>query len=68
MTAHGRTSPGLSATAIAAGGYHTCAIVTGGGIMCWGFNDHGELGIGSNSQQTYPVAVYLGSGGPVRAS
>ena len=29
---------------IAAGGFHTCAIV-GGGAQCWGSNEQGELGV-----------------------
>jgi hypothetical protein len=49
--------PGLSASAIAAGGYHTCAIVSGGGVMCWGLNYYGQLGIGSTDPQTSPVTV-----------
>jgi alpha-tubulin suppressor-like RCC1 family protein len=60
---HGRTLAGLTAIAISCGYYHTCAIVTGGGVMCWGYNGDGQLGIGSTSQQTIPVAVYLGIGG-----
>lgn len=32
------------ATAIAAGYYHSCAIVAGGSVVCWGSNLHGELG------------------------
>jgi alpha-tubulin suppressor-like RCC1 family protein len=45
------------AIAIAAGGAHTCAIVTGGGIQCWGANASGQLGDGSASDSWTPVAV-----------
>ncbi len=36
------------ATAIAAGGYHNCALLAGGTIDCWGSNAVGELGNGTN--------------------
>ncbi|MDD9941863.1 MAG: hypothetical protein OXU20_12535 [Myxococcales bacterium] len=35
-----------SATAIAAGGEHTCAVLQGGSVKCWGANYDGELGQG----------------------
>lgn len=34
-----------AATAVAAGGEHTCAI-TEAGVACWGRNDHGQVGDG----------------------
>jgi cysteine-rich repeat protein len=35
---------GDDAIQIEAGGDHTCALVGGGAIRCWGFNDRGQLG------------------------
>ncbi|MFN8487967.1 MAG: hypothetical protein U0350_10265 [Caldilineaceae bacterium] len=56
---------GLSSgvTAITAGGDHTCALTTSGGVKCWGRGSNGELGIGSwNSVQTPFAVVGLSSG------
>ena len=38
---------GGKATAIAAGGAHTCAILSTGAIRCWGSNERGQLGRGT---------------------
>jgi alpha-tubulin suppressor-like RCC1 family protein len=50
-------------TSIATGGYHTCAVAAGGGVKCWGYNSHGQLGDGTTTRRWTPVdAVGLASG------
>lgn len=44
------------AVALTAGGYHTCALLTGGGMECWGYNFYGQLGSYRASSPT-PVTV-----------
>ena len=45
-------------TAVAAGLDHTCAITTGT-VICWGGNDHGQLGVDSTTtpESDAPIAV-----------
>lgn len=49
--------PASGSDRIAAGTAHTCAIVYGGLVKCWGVNSHGQLGDGTTTRRTAPVTV-----------
>ena len=40
---------GRTATAIAVGSVHTCALLDNASVKCWGNNDYGQLGIGNTT-------------------
>ena len=42
---------------LAAGGFHTCAILSSPNVLCWGANDFGQLGNGSPNPSQVPGPV-----------
>ena len=57
------TDAATTATAIAAGGDHACALMQNGTIKCWGAGSFGQMGNLANISKTTPVTVYgIGNG------
>jgi alpha-tubulin suppressor-like RCC1 family protein len=50
---------------VSATGGHSCSLLSGGGVYCWGWNVYGDLGdpnstVGANVQNPVPVATLTG--------
>jgi len=52
------TVSGLTdATQVAVGNYSSCAVRSGGGVVCWGLGSHGRLGTGGTTSSSVPATV-----------
>ena len=49
--------PGVKVSQIAAGGHHTCALLSNGTAKCWGNNEVGQLGYGNTDAYALPSAL-----------
>ncbi|MBP9907029.1 MAG: hypothetical protein KBF66_15875, partial [Rhodoferax sp.] len=57
---------GGGVAAVSSGGQHTCAVMIGGDVKCWGDNTLGQLGDGTQVQRLTPVSV-VGLNAPILA-
>jgi alpha-tubulin suppressor-like RCC1 family protein len=55
---------GRIATSIAQGEAHTCALLDGDEVKCWGANDHGQLGLG-NTESHGATTLGMGDNLPI---
>jgi alpha-tubulin suppressor-like RCC1 family protein len=60
-------SLGQAATAITAGGGHTCALLADGSVRCWGDDTTGQLGDGPPYASTNTPSTPVALGQPARA-
>ncbi|MBX3606198.1 MAG: hypothetical protein KF788_13035 [Piscinibacter sp.] len=55
---YAREVPGLSgATQVSAGAAHSCALIVGGSVQCWGDNNLGQIGQGIVSSAAQPITA-----------
>jgi len=50
-------SSGVLGVASGPGSQHTCALLSGGTVYCWGLNDFGQIGAPSTTMSPVPVQV-----------
>jgi alpha-tubulin suppressor-like RCC1 family protein len=51
------STPLTGAVSVSAGWFHSCAVLTGGKVDCWGLNTQGQLGNSNKTNQLYAVQV-----------
>ena len=54
---HVNLGVGVKATSVSTGNFHTCAVLDGGSVRCWGYNYDGQLGTGNNTTLNTPGAA-----------
>jgi alpha-tubulin suppressor-like RCC1 family protein len=47
----------VDATGLTTRGVHSCALRRDGSVVCWGHNEHGQLGDGTTTNRPAPRAV-----------
>ena len=61
----GYGDPVTGVVAVAAGAYHSLALLEDGTLLAWGYNGYGQLGDGTNTTKYSPVRVRVASGAPL---
>ena len=54
---HRSSSPHPGVKALAGWAFHTCALLSGGSVDCWGANIYGQLGTGDTANRLTPTGV-----------
>ena len=49
------SDPSIEVVKMGLGEYNTCAITSSGRVFCWGFNNYGQLGVGSKTTPSFSV-------------